>query len=56
MRDESGKSLTLPDSSHVDVIITNAPILDYTGIYKADVGMKGGKIVAIDKGGSSDYG
>jgi urease alpha subunit len=38
----------------VDTVITNAVILDYTGIYKADVGIKHGKIVGIGKAGNPD--
>lgn len=36
----------------VDTIITNAVILDYTGIIKADIGIKNGKIAFIGKGGN----
>lgn len=35
-----------------DLIITNAIIIDYTGIYKADIGIKDGKISAIGKSGN----
>ena len=35
-----------------DLIITNATIIDYTGIYKADIGIKNGKISAIGKSGN----
>ena len=35
-----------------DMIITGATIIDYTGIYKADVGIRDGKILAIGKGGN----
>lgn len=35
-----------------DLIITNAVIIDYTGIYKADIGIKDGKISAIGKSGN----
>ncbi|MEH6947621.1 urease subunit alpha [Bacillus sp. JJ634] len=35
-----------------DVVITNAVILDYTGIYKADIGIRDGKIAAIGKAGN----
>lgn len=35
-----------------DLIITGATIVDYTGIYKADIGIKNGKILAIGKGGN----
>ena len=38
----------------LDTVITNAVIIDYTGIYKADVGMKEGKIVGIGKAGNKD--
>ena len=31
----------------VDVVITNALILDYSGIVKADIGIKNGRIVGI---------
>ncbi|AXX91607.1 urease subunit alpha [Malaciobacter molluscorum LMG 25693] len=36
----------------VDLIITNAIIIDYTGIYKADIGIKDGLISAIGKSGN----
>ncbi len=35
-----------------DLIITNALILDYTGIYKADVAIRDGRIAAIGKAGN----
>lgn len=35
-----------------DVVITNAIILDYTGIFKADIGIRDGKIAAIGKAGN----
>ncbi len=38
----------------LDLLITNALILDYTGIYKADIGVKDGYIVGIGKGGNPD--
>jgi urease subunit alpha len=38
----------------VDVVITNALILDYWGIVKADVGLKNGRIVGIGKAGNPD--
>lgn len=36
----------------MDLVITNAVILDYTGIYKADIGIKAGKIAGIGKSGN----
>ncbi len=37
-----------------DLIITNAVIIDYTGIIKADIGIKNGKIIAIGKAGNPE--
>lgn len=38
----------------VDTVITNAIVLDYTGIYKADIGLRDGHIMAIGKAGNSN--
>jgi urease subunit alpha len=38
----------------VDCVLTNALILDHWGIVKADIGLKGGRIVAIGKAGNPD--
>ena len=38
----------------VDTVLTNALILDHWGIVKADIGLKGGRIVAIGKAGNPD--
>ena len=38
----------------LDLIITNALIIDYTGIIKADIGVKDGRICGIGKGGNPD--
>jgi len=38
----------------VDTVITNALILDYWGIIKADVGIKDGRIAGIGKAGNPD--
>ncbi len=38
----------------VDVVITNALILDHWGVVKADVGIKNGRIVGIGKAGNPD--
>ena len=35
-----------------DTVITNAVVVDYTGIYKADVGLRDGRIMAIGKAGN----
>jgi urease subunit alpha len=53
IRDGMGQS-QLTSKDVVDTVITNALILDYTGIIKADVGIKHGRIVAIGKAGNPD--
>ncbi|RXK11827.1 urease subunit alpha [Halarcobacter mediterraneus] len=50
IRDGMSQSPLVVDTA--DVIITNAVIIDYTGIYKADIGIKDGKISAIGKSGN----
>ncbi|MGL4990423.1 MAG: urease subunit alpha [Sarcina sp.] len=37
-----------------DLIISGVTIIDYTGVYKADIGIRDGKILAIGKGGNPD--
>src|SRR3954471_15319508 len=51
LRDGMGQATGVPESEALDLLITNALIVDYTGIYKADVGIKNGKIHAIGKAG-----
>ena len=55
LRDGMGVSATETRRDNrlvVDTIITSVVILDYTGVYKADIGIRDGKIVAIGKGGN----
>lgn len=54
LRDGMGQSCCVTDSECPDTIITNALIIDYTGIYKADIGIKDGKICGIGKSGNPD--
>ena len=53
IRDGMGQSQRL-DAECVDLVITNALILDHWGIVKADIGVSGGRIVAIGKAGNPD--
>jgi urease subunit alpha len=53
IRDGMGQS-QLPSSETVDVVITNALILDHWGVVKADVGIKDGRISQIGKAGNPD--
>lgn len=56
LRDGMGQSATTKSSDgDLDLVITNAIIIDaVTGIVKADIGIKNGKIVAIGKAGNPD--
>ena len=54
IRDGMGQSQITRGEGAVDLVITNALIIDYTGIYKADVGVKDGKIHSIGKAGNPD--
>ena len=54
IRDGMGQSQTPRSKGAVDTIITNALILDISGIYKADLGILDGRICKIGKGGNPD--
>lgn len=53
IRDGMGQSQQ-PSGETVDTVITNALIVDWWGIVKADVGIRDGRIVAIGKAGNPD--
>ncbi len=53
IRDGMGQS-QCDASRSMDLVITNALIVDYGGIIKADVGVKDGRIAAIGKAGNPD--
>ena len=53
IRDGMGQS-QLDSTVAMDLVITNALIVDYWGIIKADVGIKQGRIAAIGKAGNPD--
>jgi len=54
IRDGMGQSQTTRAGGAVDTVITNALIVDVTGIIKADVGLKDGKIASIGKAGNPE--
>ena len=55
LRNGMGQSATgTSKGGDLDLVITNALILDYWGIVKADIGIKDGKIVGIGKAGNPD--
>ncbi len=55
IRDGMGQS-PVASRAHgaLDLVITNAVVVDYQGIFKADIGIREGKIVGIGKAGNSD--
>jgi urease subunit alpha len=53
IRDGMGQSQR-PAAEVADAVITNALIVDHTGIYKADIGIKDGRIWKIGKAGNPD--
>src|SRR5215831_18912216 len=57
IRDGMGQSsgaLREGTNGALDVVITNAVILDYWGIVKGDIGIKNGRIVKVGKAGNPD--
>ena len=54
IRDGMGQSQISRKDGAMDTVITNALILDWWGIVKADVGLRDGRIAAIGKAGNPD--
>ena len=54
IRDGMGQAQTTRADGAVDTVITNALILDWWGIVKADIGLRDGRICAIGKAGNPD--
>jgi urease subunit alpha len=54
LRDGMGQAAGVTDERALDCVITNALIIDWTGIRKADVGIKNGRIAGIGKAGNPD--
>ncbi|WP_340301947.1 urease subunit alpha [Roseobacter sp. HKCCD7870] len=54
IRDGMGQSQLTRAEGVMDTVITNSLVVDYTGIYKADIGLKDGRIAAIGKAGNPD--
>ncbi len=54
IRDGMGQAQTTRAEGAVDTVITNVVVVDHTGVYKADIGLKDGKIHAIGKAGNPD--
>ncbi|RYE94994.1 MAG: urease subunit alpha [Myxococcales bacterium] len=52
LRDRMGQYAGASDGEALDLVITGALIVDWTGVYKADIGIKHGRIAAIGKAGN----
>jgi urease len=54
LREGMGQATNRPASEALDLVITSALIVDWSGIYKADIGVKDGSIVGLGKAGNPD--
>ncbi len=54
IREGQGQAAGVAQADALDCVITNALVVDYTGIYKADIGIKNGLISGIGKAGNPD--
>ncbi|HEV2901188.1 MAG TPA: urease subunit alpha [Pseudaminobacter sp.] len=54
IRDGMGQSQVSRAQGAVDTVITNALVVDAAGIFKADIGLRDGRIAAIGKAGNPD--
>jgi urease subunit alpha len=54
IREGMGQAAGVGQKEALDCVITNALVIDYTGIFKADLGIKNGRISGIGKAGNPD--
>ena len=54
IRDGMAQSQRSNAQGAVDTVLTNALVVDHTGIFKADIGLRAGRIAAIGKAGNPD--
>src|SRR6266852_3121621 len=54
LREGMGQAAGVGQAEALDCVITNALVVDFTGIYKADIGIKNGLIAGIGKAGNPD--
>ncbi|KAI1338374.1 urease [Xylariaceae sp. FL0016] len=54
LREGMGQMSGCPDAECLDMVVVNALIVDHSGIYKADIGVKDGMISGIGKAGNPD--
>ena len=54
LREGMGQAAGVGQDVALDLLITNALVVDHTGIFKADIGVKDGRISGIGKAGNPD--
>ncbi|MGV3756829.1 MAG: urease subunit alpha [Verrucomicrobiota bacterium] len=54
IREGMGQAAGVSQADALDCVITNALVVDHTGIFKADIGIKNGLIAGIGKAGNPD--
>ena len=54
IRDGMAQSQRTRTEGTVDTVLTNALVIDHTGIFKADIGLRAGRIASIGKAGNPD--
>ena len=54
LREGMGQASGRSDEETLDTVISNAVVIDWSGIFKADIGIKDGIIVGIGKAGNPD--
>jgi urease subunit alpha len=54
IRESMGQAAATRAEGTPDLVVTGALVLDHTGVFKADVGVRDGRIVALGKAGNPD--
>lgn len=54
IRDGMGQASGRTDAECLDLVVTNALVIDHSGIFKCDIGVKDGDIVGLGKAGNPD--
>ncbi len=54
IREGMAQGTATREEGAADLVVTNALVLDHSGIFKADIGVKDGRISAIGKAGNPD--
>jgi urease subunit alpha len=54
LREGMGQATGVSAKDALDLVITNALVIDWSGVFKCDIGVKGGRIVGLGKAGNPD--